>query len=117
MDKIRAAWAASTFQPVPEVYLAQYEDGLYATITDNSTVFTFMSQTAHVYTCVRSKCIVQHLPDGSDIYIIMDSAANTLMKKSPLSPITCKSLTDDRQRFVFQTIIPLVLDTTTITGS
>jgi len=100
-------WKTSEY-PIPGVLMAVYEDEYYATVSTNSNIFTFMSKKDIVYAVVKSKCRIINNPKIGFIYQIISSDIDNQLGKSPMRVISCKQITDDKQIFVKNNILPLL---------
>lgn len=73
----------------PRLIHARYKGKIYATIADDSTVFSFMSKKAGIYMAVRSKCIPTP-PEAPQFYEIIGEHALKIVScpgKSSYSPL------------------------------
>lgn len=100
-------WRISGY-PIPDVLMAVYENEYYATVSTNSNIFTFMSKKNIVYAVVKSKCKLINNPNIGTIYQIISSDIDNQLGKSPMRVISCKQITDSKQNFVKNNILPLL---------
>lgn len=85
-EKIISAWESETYE-IPKYVLCRHNQKTYFTISDNQTVFFFMSMTKKVFVAVKSKCeIVRY--GGIILYLIKDSSALQIVScANDLTPI------------------------------
>ena len=76
-------------------------------MTDDGTVFTFMSGSGKVFSVVASKCNIVGTPPN-EWYEIMDSTDDQALNKSAMRPISCLSHFTPTQIFVHTNIIPII---------
>ncbi len=88
-------WNLSSYsQYKPRILLGWYDNKLYATVSDNTTIYRFVSlpekeKKAIIYAASASKCKLVSAPNFGNIWQIIDSEQDINLNKSALQVISC----------------------------
>lgn len=93
---LNTKWEGSTYKMYkPRILLGMYDNKLYATVSDNTTIYRFVSfpeagKKAIIYAVVASKCKPYNSTYGL-IWLISDTQQDQDLNKPALQVISCPS--------------------------
>jgi hypothetical protein len=94
-NNLNNTWNTSKYnQYKPSVLLGWYNNMYYATVSDNTTIYRFVSlpepgKKAIIYSAVASKCALYNTPNLGNIWYIKDTQDDLNLNKSALQVISC----------------------------